>query len=358
MLTTLLMATAFAAEVQVTVQSAVVITVDGSPLMMNPGQNKVTARDLGVGGHLVEARSLFGKVLASEQVELAEGEQLRLMYRKKAFTEVGRGPAPEAPAEGEAKRANPAAGLKAIQEQLGAIQEAAGGALPGMGADEPAAEPATAPPPVAAPPAPSAPAFSGDVSVAFTGLDPLMHGMIVAGKDLPWDRERQAFVVTGLEPNHRYELALILRGVSHLKNGFTTGEPGHMNCPVLMLTPITYEFADCVEGGAALGAAGAPAAPPPPSPIADADLAALVKAVDDESFSSDQLDLVRTAVGKHHFLCRQVAQVIEPFAHDSDKVEALEVLRPKVLDPANVGVIENVLSFSSDKEKVRALFGG
>lgn len=94
----------------------------------------------------------------------------------------------------------------------------------------------------------------------------------------------------------------------------------------------------------------------PPAAMDAGSFTKLVAAIQAESFSSDQLDLIRSAASKNHFTCAQVAQLIEPLSFSSDQVEAVTIVRPRVIDPENSFVLNEQFTFSSDKEKVQALF--
>ena len=103
--------------------------------------------------------------------------------------------------------------------------------------------------------------------------------------------------------------------------------------------------------------------PPPPQPVIEANrpmepkaFAGLLAAVEGESFSDDQIDLIRGAAGQSWFTCEQVAALMEAFSFASDQVKVVELLRPRVVDPENHHLLNEPLSFSSDKEKVQAFF--
>jgi len=101
-----------------------------------------------------------------------------------------------------------------------------------------------------------------------------------------------------------------------------------------------------------------PVPPPlgPPEAMGPGELTKLIAALQEESFSSDQLDLVRSAATRNHFTCTQVVQILEPFSFSSDKLEAVRILRPRVVDPEHAYVLNDAFDFSSDKEEVQALF--
>ena len=100
-------------------------------------------------------------------------------------------------------------------------------------------------------------------------------------------------------------------------------------------------------------------APPPPlEPVAmnPQEFGRLEQAVKDESFSSDQLDLIETAAAHHWLNMAQVVALLEHLSFSSDKLAALEILRHRIVDPQNAHLLNDAFSFSSDKEKAQELF--
>lgn len=99
-----------------------------------------------------------------------------------------------------------------------------------------------------------------------------------------------------------------------------------------------------------------PVAPPPaPLPLDDQAFGALLKAVDDAPFSDDQLGILKTA-SSGYFTCAQVGQLIDQISFSADKVEAVQILRPHIIDPQNAYTLNEHLSFSDDRRKVMAMF--
>jgi hypothetical protein len=79
------------AQLRVDTPQVVKVTVDGQNLSSGcPGCLWGIAYDLEPGRHTVQVRSPFGKVVATEEVEIAAGEQLKLFYTRKTLTEVER----------------------------------------------------------------------------------------------------------------------------------------------------------------------------------------------------------------------------------------------------------------------------
>ncbi|WP_373046878.1 DUF4476 domain-containing protein [Vulgatibacter sp.] len=99
---------------------------------------------------------------------------------------------------------------------------------------------------------------------------------------------------------------------------------------------------------------GPPAAPQPPAllPMDDASFASLHRTVDRIPFGSDKLAVVASAVGMNFFVVPQVLALLDEFPHSSDKVEALRILWPKVLDRQNGHQIFAAFPFSSDRQQV------
>ncbi len=99
-------------------------------------------------------------------------------------------------------------------------------------------------------------------------------------------------------------------------------------------------------------------APPPPAgpscmPAADFD--ALLGAIDNESFSSEKLSVLSTAAPSAWFTIDQVGRLVDAFAHSSDKVEAVRLTRPHIIDRPNGFKLYEHFTFSSDKDAVKAL---
>lgn len=98
--------------------------------------------------------------------------------------------------------------------------------------------------------------------------------------------------------------------------------------------------------------------PPPLEPVAmgPQDFGRLAAAVDGESFSDDQLDLIRTAANHSWFNIDQTVALLEHLSFSSDKLKALEILRPRIVDPQNSHQLNEAFTFSSDKEAAQEMF--
>ena len=86
-------------QLKITLMAVVMVLVDGAPIQTaaDEASPELWVDDLSPGEHLVEVRGAFGKPITTMTVAVGAGEQVRLNYRKKQLTEIGRGPAVERP---------------------------------------------------------------------------------------------------------------------------------------------------------------------------------------------------------------------------------------------------------------------
>ena len=96
-----------------------------------------------------------------------------------------------------------------------------------------------------------------------------------------------------------------------------------------------------------------PPPPPPPAPIAGEQLRALRHAVEEQCFSSDKLTVLEQAARSHVFRVGQVKELLGLFAFSEDKLHALELLAPRLVDGENSFALYDAFSFSEDKDKAR-----
>lgn len=97
-------------------------------------------------------------------------------------------------------------------------------------------------------------------------------------------------------------------------------------------------------------------APPAPAAMTSSEFASFLAAVKGESFSSDQLAIVRSSAKHAYFTCAQTAELLEVFSFGKDQVAAVELMRPHIVDPQNSHLVTANVTFSSDKNKIQALF--
>ncbi|HNX00835.1 MAG TPA: DUF4476 domain-containing protein [Candidatus Cloacimonadota bacterium] len=90
-------------------------------------------------------------------------------------------------------------------------------------------------------------------------------------------------------------------------------------------------------------------------PIAEKDFTILVNKVKAESFSDNQLRVIRTATKNANYNVDQIVRMMDLLTYSDDKIEALRIMYPKVTDPKNNYQILDALTYSTDKEKAEEI---
>ena len=233
----------------------------------------------------------------------------------------------------------------------------------------------------------SADAGFGDssASATFTGLNPMQYVVLLDGQPLPYIPQLSGFVGVGLAGGEHVFQMMTVTGQVVLQTGYGVTAGVHEDCAMTQqgasFVPSCsraahppYTVASLAQLGAAapgsninISTAGvgapppaAPPAPPPPpaapAPIGESQLQQLIKAVKDASFSDDQVSVLKTAAARNHFTCAQVVRLLEPISFSDAKLQSIAALKSAIVDPENAFQLEAAMTFSGDKEKVRALF--
>jgi hypothetical protein len=99
-----------------------------------------------------------------------------------------------------------------------------------------------------------------------------------------------------------------------------------------------------------------PFVPPPPRSMKRGAFRSLIALLESTSFSSDKLDVVKTAASRNRFTVAQVGEILGTLDFSSDRLAAVKALRDRIVDPDNAFLLGQHFDFSSDKKKVAALF--
>ncbi|RMG17171.1 MAG: DUF4476 domain-containing protein [Deltaproteobacteria bacterium] len=113
-------------------------------------------------------------------------------------------------------------------------------------------------------------------------------------------------------------------------------------------TATEVEAVDAAPAAGAEPAAGAYGMPP-------ADFERLLAAIRDEDFADGKRRVVEDSAESWTFTCKQVASILELFTFGDDKLAALRVLAPRLVDPENAYTIYRVFEFDSDKDEARSI---
>ena len=100
-----------------------------------------------------------------------------------------------------------------------------------------------------------------------------------------------------------------------------------------------------------------PMAPPPPAivVIEAPDFRDLVRALKAESFGEGKLRVLDAAAHRTWFATDQVIELLGQFDFGADKLKALEILAPRLVDPANAFRIYQAFEFDADKQKAKQI---
>jgi Domain of unknown function (DUF4476) len=99
--------------------------------------------------------------------------------------------------------------------------------------------------------------------------------------------------------------------------------------------------------------------PPPPQPmvqpITEAMLRSLVTAIRNEPFADDQMAVLEEAVPTQYFLVAQAQDILRIFRFSKDRLKAMRLLRPRLLDLENSFKLYESFEFSNDKDELKRI---
>lgn len=112
-----------------------------------------------------------------------------------------------------------------------------------------------------------------------------------------------------------------------------------------------------------------PPPPPPPPPPGEhhhhhrpgqaamdaASFTSLTAAVGGESFSDGKIKVIRLSASSNYYTCAQVGALLDSLTFSADKLKALEILNPRIVDRQNIHTIPSHFTFSSDKDAATKL---
>jgi hypothetical protein len=87
-------------------------------------------------------------------------------------------------------------------------------------------------------------------------------------------------------------------------------------------------------------------------PMSAGDFAVLIRDLDEEPFSDNKLNLLEIAAASHFLLVEQVEVILEYFVFEDDRIEAVRILHPQILDDENSYRLFNKFVFSNSKQEV------
>ena len=186
-------------------------------------------------------------------------------------------------------------------------------------------------------------------SISLLGLDRGAFVVRLAGEVLPYSYPIRSFVALDV-PAGEIGFVVSLEG-EEILTGVAAVPPGqHASCTVLYNQEMFSS--DCAAGGTALTAAEVDLV----QPISEMKLISLIREIDAAGRATRQLEILSEAVLSAHFTCSQLSRLVEPILFGADRLEAVTLTLPVLLDPDNAGLLEPAFSFGTDRRQMRRLF--
>ena len=87
-----------------------------------------------------------------------------------------------------------------------------------------------------------------------------------------------------------------------------------------------------------------------PKAMQDEDFSMMCKVVEDASFPDKMIGVIKVACISSYFTSKQCAQLLSMFSFENDKLKALKVLHPRMLDIDAKPILKQ-FTFSNNKDK-------
>jgi Domain of unknown function (DUF4476) len=89
--------------------------------------------------------------------------------------------------------------------------------------------------------------------------------------------------------------------------------------------------------------------------MADPSFGAFLGAVNAEAFSANKLAVIEQATTSNFFLVAQVDRLIRSLSFSADKLRALELTAPRIVDRGNAFALFEGFTFTADKQRAREI---
>lgn len=183
-----------------------------------------------------------------------------------------------------------------------------------------------------------------------TGIDPTGVAAWVDGQPARWDGT--SFLVERLAAG--YHDVRVVRGTATLFAGSMRVFPELIRRCVPDGPNLTCVHTETLVP---VAAAAPVAIVPTKLPISATELAAVTAALQAQPFAADRIATLTSAAATRWFTIAQVGTLLDLFSSGGDKVDAVRILAPRVVDPENAFDLDRKLLFSTDKEEVHTIFG-
>ena len=76
-----------------------------------------------------------------------------------------------------------------------------------------------------------------------------------------------------------------------------------------------------------------------------------------ERFGRERLDVLQAAAGSRWFTVAQVKGLVESFEFSRERLQAVRILEPRIVDPENTSQLHAAFASASDRAELRRLLG-
>jgi hypothetical protein len=101
-----------------------------------------------------------------------------------------------------------------------------------------------------------------------------------------------------------------------------------------------------------------PPPPPPPAeirPMHHERFQELIAAVNNQGFSQGKLGVIQQAAATNYFRVAQLRELVLALSFSGDRIRAVELVAPRIVDRENAFTLYDAFSFSSEKERARKI---
>ncbi len=83
--------------------------------------------------------------------------------------------------------------------------------------------------------------------------------------------------------------------------------------------------------------------------------AALLRQLEDADFTSERKAVLASAAGGYYFTCEQLGRILDVMEFSSERMDAIKIVAPRLVDPQNSFQVLGHLEFESEKQQARRI---
>ncbi|MFT5686683.1 MAG: hypothetical protein ACI8RZ_007639 [Myxococcota bacterium] len=185
-------------------------------------------------------------------------------------------------------------------------------------------------------------------SVSLVGLDRGAFMVRLASEPLPYSYPIRSFVALDV-PAGEVGFVVWMEGEEVLTGASAVASGQHTTCSV------TYNdemfSSKCSVSGPALTATDVDLV----QPISEMKLVALIQQIDAAGRGARQLEILAEAATTVHLTCSQLTRLVQPILLSADRLEAVAVALPILLDPDHADLLQPAFTFRGDRRRLQKI---